>query len=182
MDSFNNDLTEDQRLMKQSCRDFIDRVVSPFLRHDWQREWNMNPDERLPKEILKAADEISIRTLAVPEKYGGTGLDMVAYATAVMELARADASVAITMAAHTSLGTLPILLHGSEKQKITYLPKLASGELIGAFGLTEPEAGSDASSTKTMAVKKGDEYIVNGGKIFITNAGKAGLISFTSQI
>jgi alkylation response protein AidB-like acyl-CoA dehydrogenase len=118
----------------------------------------------------------------VPEEYGGAGLDMVAFATAIMELGRADASVAITMAAHTSLGTLPLLLFGNDDQKNTYLPKLASGESLGAFGLTEPEAGSDAGATKTKAVRSGDEYIVNGGKIFITNAGEASILSFTSQV
>jgi alkylation response protein AidB-like acyl-CoA dehydrogenase len=120
--------------------------------------------------------------ILIPEEYGGSGLDMVAFATAIIELARADASVAITMAAHTSLGSLPILMFGSEEQKNTYLPKLATGEMLGAFGLTEPDAGSDAGATKTKAVRDGDEYVVNGGKIFITNAGKAGVLSFTSQV
>ena len=166
---------QDHIMIQDMVREFAESEIMPIA-------GELDKEEKFPTKLVKQMSELGLMGINVPEKYGGTGLDMVAYATAVMELARADASVAITMAAHTSLGTLPILLHGSEKQKITYLPKLASGELIGAFGLTEPEAGSDASSTKTMAVKKGDEYIVNGGKIFITNAGKAGLISFTSQI
>ena len=156
-------------------REFAESEIMPIAR-------KLDEEEKFPTELVKQMGELGLMGINVPEKYGGSGLDMVAYATAVMGLARADASVAITMAAHTSLGTMPILLHGSEEQKKTYLPKLASGEVIGAFGLTEPEAGSDAGSTKTMAVKQGDDYIVNGGKIFITNAGKAGLLSFTSQI
>ena len=166
---------QDHIMIQDMVREFAESEIMPIAR-------KLDEEEKFPTELVKQMGELGLMGINVPEKYGGSGLDMVAYATAVMGLARADASVAITMAAHTSLGTLPILLHGSEKQKKTYLPKLASGEVIGAFGLTEPEAGSDAGSTKTIAVKKGDDYIVNGGKIFITNAGKAGLLSFTSQI
>jgi len=126
--------------------------------------------------------DLGLMGIPVPEQYGGAGMDTVAYAAAIMELAKADASVAITVAAHTSLGTMPIVLSGSQEQKNKYVPKLASGEMLGAFGLTEPDAGSDAGSTKTTAEKDGDGYIVNGGKIFITNAGVAGILSFTTQI
>ena len=166
---------QDHIMIQDMVREFAESEIMPIAR-------KLDEEEKFPTELVKQMSELGLMGINVPKKYGGSGLDMVAYATAVMGLARADASVAITMAAHTSLGTLPILLHGSEEQKKTYLPKLASGEVIGAFGLTEPEAGSDAGSTKTIAVKKGDDYIVNGGKIFITNAGKAGLLSFTSQI
>ena len=166
---------QDHIMIQDMVREFAESEIMPIAR-------KLDEEEKFPTELVKQMGELGLMGINVPKKYGGSGLDMVAYATAVMGLARADASVAITMAAHTSLGTLPILLHGSEEQKKTYLPKLASGEVIGAFGLTEPEAGSDAGSTKTMAVKQGDDYVVNGGKIFITNAGKAGLLSFTSQI
>jgi alkylation response protein AidB-like acyl-CoA dehydrogenase len=166
---------QDHIMIQDMVREFAESEIMPIAR-------KLDEEEKFPTELVKQMSELGLMGINVPKKYGGSGLDMVAYATAVMGLARADASVAITMAAHTSLGTLPILLHGSEEQKKTYLPKLASGEVIGAFGLTEPEAGSDAGSTKTMAVKQGDDYVVNGGKIFITNAGKAGLLSFTSQI
>ena len=166
---------QDHIMIQDMVREFAESEIMPIAR-------KLDEEEKFPTELVKQMGELGLMGINVPEKYGGSGLDLVAYATAVMGLARADASVAITMAAHTSLGTMPILLHGSEEQKKTYLPKLASGEVIGAFGLTEPEAGSDAGSTKTMAVKQGDDYIVNGGKIFITNAGKAGLLSFTSQI
>ena len=166
---------QDHIMIQDMVREFAESEIMPIAR-------KLDEEEKFPTELVKQMGELGLMGINVPKKYGGSGLDMVAYATAVMGLARADASVAITMAAHTSLGTMPILLHGSEEQKKTYLPKLASGEVIGAFGLTEPEAGSDAGSTKTMAVKQGDDYIINGGKIFITNAGKAGLLSFTSQI
>ena len=132
--------------------------------------------------MRKQRQELGLMGIMVPERYGGSGLDMTSFATAIIELGRVDASVAITMAAHNSLGTLPLLLFGNEDQKKSYLPSLASGEILGAFGLTEPDAGSDAGATKTKAVRKGDEYIVNGGKIFITNAGEAGVLSFTSQV
>ena len=166
---------QDHIMIQDMVREFAESEIMPIAR-------KLDEEEKFPTELVKQMGELGLMGINVPKKYGGSGLDMVAYATAVMGLARADASVAITMAAHTSLGTLPILLHSSDEQKKTYLPKLASGEVIGAFGLTEPEAGSDAGSTKTMAVKQGDDYVVNGGKIFITNAGKAGLLSFTSQI
>ena len=166
---------QDHIMIQDMVREFAESEIMPIAR-------KLDEEEKFPTELVKQMGELGLMGINVPKKYGGSGLDMVAYATAVMGLARADASVAITMAAHTSLGTLPILLYGSNEQKKTYLPKLASGEVIGAFGLTEPEAGSDAGSTKTMAVKQGDDYVVNGGKIFITNAGKAGLLSFTSQI
>jgi alkylation response protein AidB-like acyl-CoA dehydrogenase len=119
--------------------------------------------------------------IPIPEEYGGAGMDFVAYITAVYELGKVCASTAITMAAHTSLGTTPILLAGSEEQKEKYLPRLASGDIIGAFGLTEPEAGSDAGATKTTAVLDGNAWIINGGKIFTTNAGVAGLITVTAK-
>jgi len=125
---------------------------------------------------------LGLMGMIIPSKYGGAGLDMISFVTAIIELAKADASVAITMAAHTSLGSLPLLLYGSEEQKKRYLPRLAKGEIIGAFGLTEPDAGSDAGGTKTKAILDGDDYIVNGGKIFITNAGEASVLSFTSKI
>src|SRR3954451_12489231 len=109
--------------------------------------------------------------IPIPEEYGGAGADTVSYAIAVEELTRIDSSVAITMAAHTSLGAMPIYLYGSEEQKQEWLPRLASGEGLGAFGLTEPNAGSDAGATSTRAELHDGQWIVNGSKIFITNAG-----------
>ena len=166
----------DEHLMiRDMVRDFSESEVRPIAQE-------LDKKEKFPKELVSKMGELGLMGIIIPEKYGGAGLDMVSFVTAIIELAQVDASVAITMAAHTSLGSIPILLLGNEIQKKTYLPKLASGKMIGAFGLTEPDAGSDAGATKTKAVWDGNNYIVNGGKIFITNAGEAGLLSFTSQV
>ena len=166
---------QDHFMIQDMCRDFAQNEIVPVARE-------LDKTGAFPKELVKKMGELGIMGINVPEKYGGAGLDMVSFATAIIELARADASVAITMAAHTSLGTLPVLLFGNERQREKYLPGLASGKTLGAFGLTEPQAGSDAGATKTKAELKGDEFIVNGGKIFITNAGEAEVLSFTSQV
>jgi alkylation response protein AidB-like acyl-CoA dehydrogenase len=166
---------QDHYMIQDMCRDFAQNEIVPVARE-------LDKTGAFPKELVKKMGELGIMGINVPEKYGGAGLDMVSFATAIIELARADASVAITMAAHTSLGTLPVLLFGNERQREKYLPGLASGKTLGAFGLTEPQAGSDAGATKTKAELKGDEFIVNGGKIFITNAGEAEVLSFTSQV
>ena len=117
----------------------------------------LDKESRFPHELIKQMAELGLMGMPVPTEYGGVGMDYVAYTTAVHELAKVDASVAITMAAHTSLGTMPILAFGNEAQKKKYLPKLAAGEMLGAFGLTEPGAGSDAGATATTAVLKGDQ-------------------------
>ncbi len=166
---------EEHVMIRDMVRNFADDQIMPFAR-------SLDEEEKFPLELVQEMGRLGLMGMIVPQEYGGSGLDMVAFATAIIELARADASVAITMAAHNSLGTLPLLLFGNEDQKQSYLPKLASGEILGAFGLTEPEAGSDAGATKTRAIKSNNDYVVNGGKIFITNAGKAGLLSFTAQV
>ena len=167
--------TDEHIMIRDMVREFADSEITPVAR-------DLDEQGKFPRDLVDKMGELGLMGIIIPEEYGGAGLDMVAFATAIMELGRADASVAITMAAHTSLGSLPILMYGSDEQKNTYLPKLASGEMLGAFGLTEPDAGSDAGATKTKAVRGGDEYVVNGGKIFITNAGEAGVLSFTSQV
>ena len=166
---------EEHVMIRDMVRNFADNQIMPRAR-------SLDEEEKFPLELVQEMGRLGLMGMIVPQEYGGSGLDMVAFATAIIELARADASVAITMAAHNSLGTLPLLLFGNDDQKRSYLPKLASGEILGAFGLTEPEAGSDAGATKTRAIKSNNDYIVNGGKIFITNAGKAGLLSFTAQV
>lgn len=166
---------EEHEMIRDMVRDFAKNEVEPVARE-------LDETGNFPADLVRQMGKLGLMGIPVPEEYGGGGMDTVAYATAVMELARADASVAITMAAHTSLGTMPIVISGSEEQKETWVPRLASGEVLGAFGLTEPGAGSDAGSTRTTAVKDGDEYVINGGKIFITNAGEAGVLSLTSQI
>lgn len=167
--------TNEHIMIRNMVREFADSEITPVAQE-------LDELGKFPRDLVDKMGELGLMGILIPEKYGGAGLDMVAFATAIMELGRADASVAITMTAHSSLGSLPILMFGSEEQKNTYLPKLASGEMLGAFGLTEPDAGSDAGATKTKAVRDGDEYVVNGGKIFITNVGEAGVLSFTSQV
>ena len=167
--------TQEHYMIRDMVRKFAETEIAPVARE-------LDATGTFPRELVKKMGKLGIMGINVPEKYGGAGLDMVSFATAIIELARVDASVAITMAAHTSLGTLPVLLFGTEKQRQRYLPGLASGNTLGAFGLTEPQAGSDAGATKTKAVRSGNDYIVNGGKIFITNAGEAQVLSFTSQV
>ena len=166
---------DEHRMLIDMVKDFAASEVEPVARQ-------LDAESRFPSELVAQMAELGLMGIPVPEKYGGAGMDTVAYAASVIEMAKADASVAITMAAHTSLGTMPIVIAGTEEQKQKYVPKLASGEMLGAFGLTEPGAGSDAGATKTTAVKDGNEYVINGGKIFITNAGHAGLINITTQI
>lgn len=167
--------TNEHTMLLNMVRDFADNEITPLARE-------LDETEKFPGGLVSQMAELGLMGIPIPKELGGAGMDMVAYATAVIELARADASVAITMAAHTSLGTMPIVIAGTEDQKKKFVPSLASGEMIGAFGLTEPEAGSDAGATKTTAVRKGNDYVINGGKIFITNAGKAGIINLTAKI
>ena len=166
---------EEHKMIQEMVRNFSESKIFPVARE-------LDEKGKFPSDLVQQMGDLGLMGMMVPEKYGGSGLDMISFVTAIIELARADASVAITMTAHNSLGILPLLTFGNESQKRKYLPDLASGEVLGAFGLTEPSAGSDAGSTKTKAVKHKNEYIVNGGKIFITNAGEAGLLSFTSQV
>ncbi|MBC8322528.1 MAG: acyl-CoA dehydrogenase family protein [Candidatus Marinimicrobia bacterium] len=166
---------EEHFMLIDMVRDFAKTEIAPIAQ-------DMDNNGKIPKEIISQMADLGLMGIPVPEKYGGAGMDTVAYAAAVMELAKVDASVAITMAAHTSLGSMPIAIAGTEEQKQKYLPNLASGKIIGAFGLTEPGAGSDAGSTKTTAELDGDEYVVNGGKIFITNSSLAGILTLTTNI
>ena len=167
--------TDEHVMLQDMVRDFAKNEVEPLARE-------MDATGEFPHDLVRQMGDLGLMGIPVSEKYGGAGMDTVAYASAVMELAKVDASLAITMAAHTSLGTVPIVLTGTEEQKQKWVPLLASGKTLGAFGLTEPEAGSDAGSTRTAAVKDGNHYVVNGSKIFITNAGEAGVLSFTAQI
>ncbi len=166
---------DEHRMLIDMVRDFATSEVEPVARE-------LDAESRFPAELVAQMGELGLMGIPVPEEYGGAGMDTVAYAASIMEMAKVDASVAITMAAHTSLGTMPIVISGTEEQKQKYVPQLASGEVIGAFGLTEPGAGSDAGATKTTAVRDGDEFVINGGKIFITNAGHAGILNLTCQI
>ena len=158
------DLTDEQELLRDTVRTFALERVAPVAAE-------LDVEARFPYELVSELAELGLMGIPVPERYGGAGADTVSYAIAVEELARADSSVAITVAAHTSLGTMPILLFGSEEQRERWLPDLASGRRLAAFGLTEPGAGSDAGATRTTAELHDGSWVVNGSKSFITNAG-----------
>jgi len=140
----NFDLSDEQELVRRTVRDFAETKVAPVAEE-------LDREARFPYDLVRELGELGLMGLPVPEEYGGAGGDTVSYAIAIEELTRIDSSVAITVAAHTSLGTMPILLFGNEEQKREWLPRLASGEGLGAFGLTEPDAGSDAGATRTKA-------------------------------
>jgi short/branched chain acyl-CoA dehydrogenase len=160
----NFDLSDEQKAIRQTVREFAMERVAP-------RAEAMDREEAFPYDLVKEMADLGLMGLPFPEKYGGAGADTVSYALAVMELARADASTAITMAAHVSLGASPFYLFGTEEQKQKYLVPLAQGKMLWGFGLTEPAAGSDAGNTQTKAVPKDGKWIVNGTKAFITNSG-----------
>jgi len=158
------ELTDEQQLLRSTVREFAETRVAPVAEE-------LDRESRFPYELVGEMADLGLMGIPIPEEYGGAGADTVSYAIAVEELTRIDSSVAITMAAHTSLGTMPIYLFGTEDQRQEWLPRLASGEGLAAFGLTEPNAGSDAGATRTRAELRDGQWIVNGSKIFITNAG-----------
>src|SRR5437867_3356389 len=160
----NFDLKREHKLIRDTVRAFAHDRVAPVAEE-------LDREERFPYDLVAELAELGLMGMTVPEEYGGAGADTISYAVAVEELARVDSSVAITMAAHHSLGTLPIYNYGSEEQKREWLPELASGAKLAAFGLTEPDAGSDAGSTRTRAELRDGRWLINGSKIFITNAG-----------
>jgi short-chain 2-methylacyl-CoA dehydrogenase len=160
----NFDLDSEHELVRSTVRDFAQQRVAPVAEE-------LDRESRFPYELVGELAELGLMGMTIPEEYGGAGADTVSYAIAVEELTRVDSSVAITVAAHHSLGTLPIYYFGTEEQKGTWLPELASGKKLAAFGLTEPGAGSDAGATRTTAELRAGEWIVNGSKTFITNAG-----------
>jgi butyryl-CoA dehydrogenase len=160
------DLTEEQRMIQEMARSFAQKEVLP-------KAAELDETGRYPAELVRKMAELGLMGVAVPEEYGGAGMDNVCYAIAMEEIARACASTAVIMSVNNSLVCDPLLKFGTEGQKKKYLVPLASGEKLGCFGLTEPGAGSDAGSQKTTAVRKGDHYVVNGTKNFITNAPEA---------
>jgi short-chain 2-methylacyl-CoA dehydrogenase len=160
----NFNLTQEQELVRQTVREFAESRIAPVAAE-------LDREHRFPYELVADLAELGLMGMTIPEEYGGAGADTVSYAVAVEELTRIDSSVAITVAAHHSLGTLPIYYYGTEEQKREWLPQLASGEKLAAFGLTEPGAGSDAGATRTTAELRDGQWMVNGSKIFITNAG-----------
>jgi alkylation response protein AidB-like acyl-CoA dehydrogenase len=169
------ELTDEQRLLRATVRDFARAEVAPVAEE-------LDRTKSFPYEIVAKMGELGLMGIPFPEDYGGGGADTLAYVLAVEELARVDSSVCITMAAHTSLGTMPIHLWGSDEQKSEWLPVLCSGQKLAAFGLTEPEAGSDAGATRTRATLDDGEWVIDGAKQFITNSGTeiSGCVTITA--
>lgn len=163
----NFELTEEQNLIREMVREFAEKEVAPSAAV-------RDEEERFDRPLMFGRlAELGLTGIVFPEKYGGAGADYLSYAIAVEELSRVCASTGVTLSAHLSLGSNPIYLFGTEEQKMKFLVPMAQGEKMGAFGLTEPAAGSDAGGTKTTAVRDGNDWILNGTKIFITNAGEA---------
>ncbi|CAG9612048.1 Acyl-CoA dehydrogenase [Bacillus rhizoplanae] len=161
----NFQFTEEQQMMRKMVRDFAQKEIAPFVPTMEQGVF--------PREVLKKMGELGLMGIPIPAKYGGAEMDFISYILAINELSKVSATIGVILAVHTSVGTNPILYFGTEEQKQKYIPKLAAGEYLGAFALTEPGAGSDAGSLKSRAVRCGDEYVINGSKVFITNGGEA---------
>jgi alkylation response protein AidB-like acyl-CoA dehydrogenase len=170
------DLSEEHLLFRSTVREFAEGELGPIAEE-------LDREGRFPLEQVRAAAGLGLLGVPIGAEFGGAGSDTLAYAIAIEELARIDQSFAITVAAHTSLGTMPIALFGSDEQKARWLPPLASGERLGAFGLTEAGAGSDAGATRTTARLDSGEWVIDGAKMFITNAGTdiSGLVTITAR-
>jgi alkylation response protein AidB-like acyl-CoA dehydrogenase len=170
------DLPDETELLRRTVREFAEGEIAPVAEE-------LDRTKTFPTGIVRKLGELGLMGVPFPEEVGGAGADSLAYAVAVEELARIDSSVAITMCAHTSLGTQPIYLFGTPAQKAEWLPRLCAGEVLGAFGLTEPEAGSDAGNTRTRAREDDGHWVIDGAKQFITNAGTelSGVVSITAR-
>ncbi len=162
------DLEPQHEAFRSSVREIADAIVAPIAEE-------VDRSHRFPEESIGAAAEAGLMGVLIPREYGGAGLDALAFTLCIEELARACASTAVIVDVHTSVGSEPILLFGTEDQKRAWLPRLASGEILGAFALTEPSSGSDAASLKMTARRSGGDYVLNGSKVFITNIGRAGV-------
>ncbi|MGB9803050.1 acyl-CoA dehydrogenase [Desulfofundulus sp.] len=167
------DLTRDQQLIREVVRDFAQKEILP-------RAKEIDRSGQFPMDIIQKLAQMDLMGLPFPEEYGGAGADYVSYCLALEEITRACASTGLTYEAHISLGCMPIYLFGTPEQKEKYLTPLCRGECLGAFGLTEPNAGSDAGGTQTTAVLQGDEWVINGSKCFITNASYARFVTVTA--
>ncbi|WP_040228827.1 acyl-CoA dehydrogenase family protein [Bhargavaea cecembensis] len=169
----NFDLTQEQEMIRRTIREFADEEVAPgAIERDRTKEF--------PVEIFRQLADMGMMGLPFEEKYGGAGADTISFAIVTEELSRACASTGITYSAHISLGGAPLNLFGTEEQKEKYLTPICTGESFGAFGLTEPNAGSDAGGTQTTAKTEGDDFVINGGKVFITNASYAKNLALTA--
>lgn len=167
------EFTEEQLMVREMVRDFAQNEVKPIAAE-------IDESCRFPMENVKKMGELGLMGITIPEEYGGSGMDTVSYSLAVEELSRVCASTGITLAAHVSLGVSPIYRFGNEKQRKEWVPPLCSGEMMAAFGLTEPNAGSDAGGTETTAVKEGGEWVINGAKRFITNSSVSAVYTVTA--
>src|SRR5437762_12933906 len=156
------ELSAEQRLLRETCREFADRELKPNARR-WDRE------HRYPSDAVKKAFELGLGGVAVPSEWGGAGMDNVAYALAIEEISRGCASVGVTLSVNNSLYCDPVSKYGTDAQKERWLKPFAAGEKLGCFGLTEPQAGSDAAEQRTTAVRRGDKYVIDGTKNWITN-------------
>ena len=174
--SFGYDLPDEHEQLRETVRQFAEGSLAPAAEQ-------LDREGRFPVDLVRAAAELGLLGIPLPESDGGAGFDTLAYAIAIEELARVDSSFAITVAAHTSLGTMPIHLFGSDQQKQRWLPDLASGRSLAAFGLTEAGAGSDAGATRTSARLEDGSWVIDGSKMFITNAGTplSGLVTITAR-
>ena len=168
------DLAPDHVLLRDTIREFMTEEVAPLVdEHEKAR--------RFPTEVVRRIGDLGWLGINVPERWGGTGMDTLAYAIAVEEIGRVWGSLGLIVAAHTSLGCGPLLIAGTDEQRDRFLPPLASGAMLGAYGLTEPMAGSDAGGTRTTARRDGEDWVIDGQKRFITNAGQAGLYILTAR-
>lgn len=159
-------LSEEHAMMRKMVREFAEKEITPWIER-------MEEEEHFPREVLMKMAELGLMGIPIPEQWGGSGADYLSYILTLEELSRVSATVGVILAVHVSVGTVPILRFGSEEQKRKYIPKLAAGEYLGAFALTEPYAGSDASGIRTQAIKQGENYLLRGSKVFITNGGEA---------
>jgi alkylation response protein AidB-like acyl-CoA dehydrogenase len=158
--------TEEQEMMRKMVREFAREEIAPHIE-------SMDEEDKFPREVIDKMAGLGLMGIPIPEEWGGAGADFISYILALEEISKVSATVGVILAVHTSVGTMPILRYGTEEQKKRYVTRLASGEFLGAFALTEPQAGSDASRIRTSARRAGDKYILNGSKVFITNAGEA---------
>lgn len=158
--------TEEQQMMQKMVRDFARKEIAPAVER-------METEDRFPTEVIQKMGEVGLMGIPIPEAYGGSGMDFPSYIIAINEISKVSATLGVILSVHTSVGTHPIMMFGTEEQKKHYIPKLASGEYLGAFAVTEPGAGSDVANMTTSAVEDGDHYIMNGSKVFITNGGAA---------
>lgn len=158
--------TEEQEMICKMVRGFTEKEVAKEI-------GRMETEDRFPKEIVEKMGKLGLMGISIPEKYGGSGMDFTTYIIAIHELSKVSPVLGVILSVHSSVGTNPILNFGTDEQKRHYIPKLASGEYLGAFALTEPGSGSDVKSLKTTAKDNGDHFVLNGSKVFITNGGEA---------